>query len=217
MILGLVSNSEFNGDFKKSPFSFKNFNLNYISLSENEVQIPMTAYTPSYQNDLFVGNCLSLFADFGQHKTNVSPEDYKDNICLYVLDLKQDFSASDPFMNIARSGEILIHLKFDNNLPDTVTFVECIAARYKEIHLVNLSYTFRAVWFIMKHFFTDKLKQRMIFHKTPETLLNYFPKAVLPKQYGGDLESYDMSSWLKKAMAPEKLAALGGRPRQTND
>ncbi|GIY21467.1 hypothetical protein CDAR_184561 [Caerostris darwini] len=58
---------------------------------------------------------------------------------------------------------------------------------------------------------------RMIFHKTPKTLLNYFPKAVLPKQYGGDLQNYDMSSWLKKAMAPEKLAALGGRPRQMNE
>ncbi|GIY21471.1 hypothetical protein CDAR_184571 [Caerostris darwini] len=62
-----------------------------------------------------------------------------------------------------------------------------------------------------------KISNKMIFHKTPETLLNYFPKAVLPKQYGGDLESYDMAEWLKKAMAPEKLATLGGRPRQKND
>ncbi|GIX85466.1 hypothetical protein CEXT_540021 [Caerostris extrusa] len=75
---------------------------------------------------------------------------------------------------------------------------ECVAARYKEIHFVNLSVTFRAIWFVMKHFLSDKLKQRMIFHKTPKTLLNYFPKVVLPKQYGGDLQNYDMSSWLKK-------------------
>ncbi|GIY80615.1 hypothetical protein CEXT_702301 [Caerostris extrusa] len=68
---------------------------------------------------------------------------------------------------------------------------ECIAARYKEIHLI-------------------------IFHKTPETLLNYFPKAALPKQYGGDLQNYDTSEWVKKIMAPENLEALGGRPRQMN-
>ncbi|GIY29806.1 hypothetical protein CDAR_317321 [Caerostris darwini] len=92
---------------------------------------------------------------------------------------------------------------------------ECIAGRYKEIHLVNQSVTFKAAWFIFKHFLTDKLKKRFIFHNTPETLLNYFPKVVLPKQYGGNLENYDMSSWLKKVMAPEKLALLGGRPRQT--
>ncbi|GIY21466.1 hypothetical protein CDAR_184551 [Caerostris darwini] len=93
---------------------------------------------------------------------------------------------------------------------------ECVAARYKEIHLVNLSITAKAMWFILKHFLTDKLKQRIIFHKTTETLLNYFPKAVLPKQYGGDLQNYDTTEWIKKAMAPEKLASLGGRPRQMN-
>ncbi|GIY29808.1 hypothetical protein CDAR_317331 [Caerostris darwini] len=57
---------------------------------------------------------------------------------------------------------------------------------------------------------------QIIFHKTPETLFNYFPKAVLPKQYGGDLQNYDMSEWVKKIMAPENLVALGGRPRQIN-
>ncbi|GIY80619.1 hypothetical protein CEXT_702321 [Caerostris extrusa] len=81
--------------------------------------------------------------------------------------------------------------------------LECIAGRYKEIHLVNQSVTFKAAWFIFKHFLTDKLKKRFVFHNTPETLLNYFPKVVLPKQYGGNLENYDMSSWLKKVMAPK--------------
>ncbi|GBM57140.1 hypothetical protein AVEN_36160-1 [Araneus ventricosus] len=123
MILGLVSNSAFNGDFKKNPFNFKNYNLSYISLSENGVQIPMSAYTPSYKNDLFARNYLSLFTDLAQHNTNVTLEEYKDNTCLYVFDLTQDYSASDPFMNVARSGDISIHLKFDEDLPETVTLL----------------------------------------------------------------------------------------------
>ncbi|GBM67542.1 hypothetical protein AVEN_73678-1 [Araneus ventricosus] len=112
MILGLVSNSAVSGEFKKNPFSFKNFNRSYISLSENGVQIPMSAYTPSYKNDLFARNYLSLFTDLAQHNTNVTLEEYKDT-CLYVFDLAQDYSASDPFMNVARSGDISIPLKFD--------------------------------------------------------------------------------------------------------
>ncbi|GBM89497.1 hypothetical protein AVEN_32551-1 [Araneus ventricosus] len=123
MILGLVSNSAFNGDFKKNPFNFKNYNLSYISLSENGVQIPMSAYAPSYKNDLFARNYLSLFTDLAQHNTNVTLEEYKDNTCLYVFDLTQDYSASDPFMNVARSGDISIHLKFDEDLPETVTLL----------------------------------------------------------------------------------------------
>ncbi|GBN40345.1 hypothetical protein AVEN_78858-1 [Araneus ventricosus] len=83
----------------------------------------MSAYTPSYKNDLFARNYLSLFTDLSQHNTNVTLEEYKDSTCLYVFDLTQDYSASDPFMNVARSGDISIHLKFDEDLPETVTLL----------------------------------------------------------------------------------------------
>ncbi|GIY21475.1 hypothetical protein CDAR_184591 [Caerostris darwini] len=149
-------------------------------------------------------------------------EEFKRAYLLYLLEsLRNPMTQINGFKVIYDlKSNPLRHLKFCT--PENLYLLyhgtqECIAARYKEVHLVNLSITFKAGWFIAKHFLTDKLKQRTIFHKTPETLLNYFPKAVLPKQYGGDLESYDMSSWLKKAMVPEKLAALGGRPRQTNE
>ncbi|GFY28500.1 uncharacterized protein TNCV_1971531 [Trichonephila clavipes] len=117
IILGLISNSAFNGDMKKNPFNFKHYNLNHISLSENGIQIPTTAYTPDYAKDLYARNYLSLFTDLAQHKTNVSYDDYKENICLYVFDLTQDKSASEPFGNVTRNGDISIHLKFDAELP----------------------------------------------------------------------------------------------------
>ncbi|GBM64445.1 hypothetical protein AVEN_148448-1 [Araneus ventricosus] len=106
MIQGLVSNSALNGEFKKNPFDFKNYNLSYISLSVNGVQITMSAYTPSYKNDLFARNYLNLFTNLAQHNTNVTLQEYKDNTCLYVFELTQVFPASDPFMNVARSGGI---------------------------------------------------------------------------------------------------------------
>ncbi|GFX23050.1 uncharacterized protein TNCV_360641 [Trichonephila clavipes] len=123
IILDLISNSAFNGDMKKNPFNFKHYNLNQISLSENGIQIPTTAYTPDYAKDLYARNYLSLFTDLAQHKTNVSYDDYKENICLYVFDLTQDKSASEPFGNVTRSGDISIHLKFDAELPETATLI----------------------------------------------------------------------------------------------
>ncbi|GFU14821.1 uncharacterized protein TNCV_2807351 [Trichonephila clavipes] len=85
--------------------------------------IPTTAYTPDYAKDLYARNYLSLFTDLAQHKTNVSYDDYKENICLYVFDLTQDKSASEPFGNVTRSGDISIHLKFDAELPETATLI----------------------------------------------------------------------------------------------
>ncbi|GFX40619.1 uncharacterized protein TNCV_2374031 [Trichonephila clavipes] len=58
-----------------------------------------------------------------QHKTNVSYDDYKENICLYVFDLTQDKSVSEPFGNVTRSGDISIHLKFDAEFPETATLI----------------------------------------------------------------------------------------------
>lgn len=87
---------------------------------------------------------------------------------------------------------------------------ECCPMRYKQVHIVNDSLTFRAAWYIIKQFLSEKLRKRVHFHKSAESLFNYFPRAVLPKHYGGDLENYDMSDWLKKVMAPEKLATIGG-------
>ncbi|GIY17213.1 hypothetical protein CDAR_395381 [Caerostris darwini] len=119
-----------------------------------------------------------------------------------ILDLK-----SNPLRHLKHCTPNNIYLIYHGSQ-------ECIAGRYKEVHIVNQSVTFKAAWFLVKPFLTDKLKKRIIFHSSPETLLDYFPKAVLPKQYGGDLENYDMYAWLKKAMEPEKLSLLGGRPRQ---
>ncbi|GFQ93125.1 hypothetical protein TNCT_513911, partial [Trichonephila clavata] len=42
-------------------------------------------------------------------------------------------------------------------------------------------------------------------HSSREELLEQFPAEVVPQEYGGQLDSFDMTGWLKKAMEPEKL------------
>ncbi|GFU19418.1 uncharacterized protein F54H12.2 [Nephila pilipes] len=130
MILGLVSNAAFNGDSKQNPFNFKNHNLISIPLSENGVQIPMSAYIPSYKSNLFERNYLRLFTDLAQHDTNITLDEYKNNTCLYAFDLTQDYSANDPFNNVAQCGDISIHLKIDEILPETVTLVVYMEMQY---------------------------------------------------------------------------------------
>ncbi|GFV07083.1 vesicular glutamate transporter 2 [Trichonephila clavipes] len=63
MILGLVSNSTFNGNFQKNPFNFKNYNLSYISLSENGVQIPMKNHSHSHTSREIISLCEESLED----------------------------------------------------------------------------------------------------------------------------------------------------------
>ncbi|CAL1273848.1 unnamed protein product [Larinioides sclopetarius] len=87
---------------------------------------------------------------------------------------------------------------------------EVCPSRYKEVHIINDSLAFKAAWFIVKQFVSEKIKKRIHFHDGPETLLNFFPKAILPKHFGGDLKNFQMWDWLKRSTTPEKLATIGG-------
>ncbi|GIY17215.1 retinaldehyde-binding protein 1 [Caerostris darwini] len=145
-------------------------------------------------------------------------EEIKRAVAVYLLQsLREPMTQINGFKIIIDvKSNPLKHLKYCT--PNNIYLMyhgtqECIAGRYKEIHIVNQSMTFKAAWIIIKPFLTDKLKKRIIFHNNSSSLLNYFPKDVLPKQYGGNLLNYNMADWLKRAMAPAKLALLGG---QTN-
>ncbi|KAG8193058.1 hypothetical protein JTE90_028170 [Oedothorax gibbosus] len=91
-------------------------------------------------------------------------------------------------------------------------FITCTPARNKEIHLVNESFVWRAIWAFFKHIISDKLRKRIFLHSCPEDLLNYFPKHCLPVQYGGDLEDYYMEDWMKKANDQQGISTLAGQP-----
>ncbi|GFY57481.1 retinaldehyde-binding protein 1, partial [Trichonephila inaurata madagascariensis] len=150
----------------------------------------------------------------------VSVEELRRSLVIYFLQsLREPMTQINGFKIIldVKSNPIR-HLK--HCTPHNIYLIyhgtqECVAGRYKECHIVNTSMTFKAAWILIKPFLSEKLKKRIIFHNSKETLLKHFPKSVLPVQYGGELKSYDVSDWLKRAMAPEKLALLGGRPRQT--
>ncbi|GFT80871.1 uncharacterized protein TNCV_2714951 [Trichonephila clavipes] len=77
---------------------------------ENGIQIPTTAYTPDYAKDLYARNYLSLFTDLAQHKTNVSYDDYKENICLLSLSdsrLRYGFSGVYSSDKLRNNGNVI--------------------------------------------------------------------------------------------------------------
>lgn len=123
LILALCSNSAYNGDVTKNPFKFHHYKLNHISLTENGIQIPSSAFTPSYTNNWYTRNYLSLFKDLGQVDTNIGYDEYKGGLCFYVFNLTQDYSSDEGHVNITRTGDLSIHLKFEDALSETVTLL----------------------------------------------------------------------------------------------
>ncbi|GFT88599.1 uncharacterized protein TNCV_905081 [Trichonephila clavipes] len=97
--------------------------LDLFTTSPIQLAIDRSSFVEIHPVASISDNNTIEFLISAQHKTNISYDDYKENICLYVFDLTQEKSASEPFGNVTRSGDISIHLKFDAELPKTATLI----------------------------------------------------------------------------------------------
>jgi hypothetical protein len=127
IIVGLVSNKAFNGDFKLNPFNFKHYKTNYFSLYVDGEQIPSKPLQPNFADGIeqFVLSYNTLFNGTGIHYSNtgnsISRHEYKNGNCLMVFDLTPDLSANETsYWNLVRNGNVRVEFGFAEDLPETV-------------------------------------------------------------------------------------------------
>ncbi|CAL1293364.1 unnamed protein product [Larinioides sclopetarius] len=89
---------------------------------------------------------------------------------------------------------------------------KCVPGRYKECHCINGSVVMKFAWTVMKPFLSAKMRQRVVFHSEPESLLNYFPTSILPQQYGGKLNDYHNEDMMRKLNKEHRNFPIGGQP-----
>lgn len=130
IIVGLVSNQAFNGDFKKNPFNFQHYNMNYFVLYVDGEQIPSKPLQPVYTSgaERYVLAYHTLFTGTGIQFTDkgnkISRDDYPNGYCLMAFDLTPDTSAGDSgHWNLVRNGNLRIELGFAEPLTETVNCI----------------------------------------------------------------------------------------------
>jgi hypothetical protein len=130
IIVGLVSNQAFNGDFKKNPFNFQHFNMNFFALYVDGEQIPSKPLQPVYKkgeeryvlayHTLFSGTGIQ-FSDAGN---TIDRDDYPNGYCLMAFDLTPDMSAGETgHWNLVRNGNLRIEIGFAEPLTETVNCI----------------------------------------------------------------------------------------------
>ncbi|CAL1262112.1 unnamed protein product [Larinioides sclopetarius] len=92
------------------------------------------------------------------------------------------------------------------------TAFNCLPGRYKEIHFINESFVLKALWMILKPFLSQKIKSRIYFHSSTEELFDYFPRSVIPVEYGGELSDSDLKDWIRNSNEDFKQYVIEGRP-----
>ncbi|XP_033322708.1 alpha-tocopherol transfer protein-like isoform X2 [Megalopta genalis] len=113
-------------------------------------------------------------------------------------------------------------------------FLVCVQEAYpvklKEVHVVNVSPLVDTIVNFVKPFIKEKIRNRIFMHSNLETLYDYIPQEILPKEYGGDagpiqdihdtwmkkLEEY--GPWFKEQESVKSNEALRpGKPKTQDD
>lgn len=125
LIVGMVSNNAFNGNYGLNPFNFQHFNLNHISLTVNGDSVPFQPFTPDFANRNCLRDYNALYMNGGNFgKDSSLPITYSDFLggyTLYLFNLTPDLSnnAIAPYA----SGNIRLALKFEKELTESVTLI----------------------------------------------------------------------------------------------
>ncbi|GFR03317.1 alpha-tocopherol transfer protein [Trichonephila clavata] len=90
--------------------------------------------------------------------------------------------------------------------------LQCVPGRYKGFHIINQSIIVKPCWAMFRPWLSEKLRNRVYFHSNVEELLNYFPRSILPVEYGGDIKENIEEDWLRKANKEHENYGVTGQP-----
>ncbi|XP_031782952.1 uncharacterized protein F54H12.2-like [Nasonia vitripennis] len=95
IILGFVNNKAFNGDRLLNPFNFEHFNINFLCLYVDRVQMPSKPLQPDFTTKNIYVNAYHTLFGTGIHFLNkgnqVTRENYPHGYCLFAFDLTDRF------------------------------------------------------------------------------------------------------------------------------
>jgi hypothetical protein len=123
IIIGFVSSAAFNGDLKKNPFVFGNYNIQNIAVKVNNISIPIHPLQLNFTSSNYLLPYYMLFTSTGiagqDSGIPISRKSYKDIYTLFSFDITQS-SNNDSLLNLDKSGNVKLELKLGAALTEAV-------------------------------------------------------------------------------------------------
>jgi hypothetical protein len=121
VVLGLVSNEDYVGNIKKSPFNFQNFFVRDIGIIANGRQYPQTPYDLDFPKEKF----MRPFYDMNQSIGFANSLDgngipywrYGLTHCVYVFNLTNSGDDNAGLFDLIRNGSTAVSIKFNQAVP----------------------------------------------------------------------------------------------------
>jgi hypothetical protein len=108
LIIGIVSNADFNGAHDQNPFQFKHYRVFSIEVSRDGKTLCTGPFEPNFYLKNYLRSYLSLYKATGELETNtsqsISYEDYTGGYILYSFDFTPDQGSDGGNFHPIKSG-----------------------------------------------------------------------------------------------------------------
>lgn len=128
IIVALVDNRAYTGDFRRSPFNFKPYDLREISVNAGGVNYPLVPFNANFSNAQD-SSVMRLFSQMhescalgGQQTNGIDLERFRSGSTFFVLPLNSTLDDCEGF-ELIHEGVTSVRLQFRTPLPEAVTML----------------------------------------------------------------------------------------------
>jgi ribonucleoside-diphosphate reductase beta chain len=121
LVIACVDADAYHGTYAKSPFNFKNFGIDEVSVCAGGQTYPAKPLTPDFPNNRYVRSFIQLFEGLGISDDNkgntVNLARYKMGHCIFAFDLSPDEDDGSDHWDLVKEGATTINIHFANPIP----------------------------------------------------------------------------------------------------
>lgn len=137
IIIGLLENSAYTGQYDLNPFYFHHHHVNFISVYVDGQPVPSKPLELDFDGNNYIRAYHQLFSGFN-HDTGIylTRQEFANGHTLYAFDLSPDL-CDGPHLNLQHQGNLRIEIKFAQSLEKTTTVL--IYAEFENIIEISKS------------------------------------------------------------------------------
>lgn len=125
--ISFVSNESFNGSYKKNPYYFHHYDVNFLACFINSIQFPRQAFQPDFENSLYSREYMEFYRaadELSLHNhLSISYSEYSKGRTIFGFNFSPDLSdgcMASNYINPINNGSMRIEIHFKKPLPETI-------------------------------------------------------------------------------------------------
>ena len=137
IIVGMVSNDAYSGNYNLNPFNFVHKNVNYLEVSVDGTPVPHRPFKPNFAENDYIPSYLSMFGhDLDmQEGITISRSDYPLGYTFFIFDL-QSYLNTD-IMSKPIKGHVRLSLRFASALDIAINVL--VYAKFPDVLAIDQS------------------------------------------------------------------------------